>query len=314
MIKKSFTICLILCAGYAIIISYIHPAWSTSQHQWQSNKIKAEEFLYKSNKIDSVIIGSSLSTKIAIDELPDGFYNLSFAGQSIYDGLEIIKNSKNTVKRIFIETNMLFRGKNKEFLSTIFNPVLFYSKAKIPILRSENQPIGVIGNCRYVSELFWIISKDIKAVEKRLLPQSQSGFVSSGNRIDFTIDLLKKQNSSLPNENDVMQTVKLLSEYIAAIEKRDIQVAFFEMPIDQCLCGLEGPVAVRRIIKTYFRNHLFIPQPVCAEYSTTDGLHLVKESASAYTRYFSRYITSVDESVCAFKRNTEKDRAVLESR
>jgi hypothetical protein len=307
MIKKSFIICFVLCAGYAIIINYIHPAWSTSQSLWQYNKIKAEEFLYKLNRIDNVIVGSSLSTRIIAEELPDDFYNLSFGGQSIYDGLEIVKNSKNTVKRIFVETNMVFRENNKEFLNTIFNPVLFYSKAKVPILRSENQPIGVIGNYRYVNELFWIISKDIRAIEKKLLLQNKNSSVAAENRNDFTINLLKEQNSSWPNEGKVMKFVKLLSEYILSIEKNNTQVIFFEMPIDQRLCGMERFAAVRKIIKTHFKNHVFIPQPECTEYRTTDGWHLDKESALKYTKYFTQYITALNEElVSTFDRRTNK--------
>ena len=296
MIKKALIFCLILCVVYTIITGYYAPTWSTSQHQEHSNFIKAEKYIHQvgSNSFDNVIIGSSLSARIVMEKLPENFHNLSFLGGSIHDGLEIIKNTSNNPKRIFIETNNLFVDENEKFVSSLLNPVLCFAKTHLRIFRSENQPIGIFGNYRYVDAIFGRTLTFYRALMKKILPykMSKSAKTKLKNRsktIDFMFQQRLEHYSNLPDESTIRKFTTLLSEDVSIIEQRNIQVIFFEMPVSPNLSGLKKPIEIRNIINKHFVKNQFIPQPDCKDYKTTDGTHLIRESAITYAKYFKEY-------------------------
>ena len=108
MIKKSIILCISLFLIYTLFIYFLAPKWWTaSQHQWQENIVKAQQFSYNKETFQNIIVGSSLSSRLIMDSIPET-YNLSFAGQSIFDGLNIVCNSNKSIKNVFIEINLLF--------------------------------------------------------------------------------------------------------------------------------------------------------------------------------------------------------------
>src|SRR3954463_7333081 len=118
MIKKSFILSLLLVAGYSMLLAYRNPTMSVSNHQWQDNSIKAQNFLYKEHKFERVIVGSSLSSRLVMDSLPH-YSNLCFAGMSVFEGLKLLSVDKELPVFVFIEMNAIFNAEDKAFTSTI---------------------------------------------------------------------------------------------------------------------------------------------------------------------------------------------------
>ena len=92
-----------------------------------------------------MIVGSSLSKRLETDSLTN-FYNLSFNGLSIFDGLEILENKYRFPKNVFIEINVIVRDQNKNFNEIISSPILNVLKRQFMILRTDKQPLTYARN------------------------------------------------------------------------------------------------------------------------------------------------------------------------
>ena len=273
------------------MIRSVNPEWDTSEHQWHYNKIKAEKFIYQNSTYENVIVGSSLSTRLIMRDLPNNFYNLSFGGQSIYDGLEILKRSDKQPKKIFIEINVLFKPMNDAFIQSLFNPVLRAAKEQLPIMKSQNQPIGIIGNNMHVRRFVFHLLNGYQTVMRKIggyNPANAAGTLAG--EMDFMLEQQMDAYRHLPDKEMIFKSITLLSEYVSIFKHRGIQVAFFEMPVHPKLADQKRAVETRKIINTYFGKERIIPQPNCHEYGTTDGVHLNLESARKYTVYLKNRI------------------------
>ena len=143
MINRSLLVGIVLFTIYSLVIN-LKPKLSSTQHQWQDNIAKAQNYVFnESDTLNNIIIGSSLSCRILTDSLPS-FYNLSFNGQGIFDGLKIIKNKHNLPKNIFIETNVILRKENSDFTSSLLFPISFYLRKHLLSLRADKQPISIL--------------------------------------------------------------------------------------------------------------------------------------------------------------------------
>src|SRR2546421_7447687 len=109
MIKKTIVSALIFFVAYNMYLSLAHPEPGTGQHQWQKNIILIQNYADKYQGSPVVIVGTSLSARLYNDMLPTGFYNLGLAGGSIFDGLEVIRQSRKKPKYLLIETNIFYK-------------------------------------------------------------------------------------------------------------------------------------------------------------------------------------------------------------
>jgi hypothetical protein len=224
MIKTSLLTVFGLLICYEMVIRSTDVWWTIGQNQWQANVIRANKFIYSDSQIDNVMVGSSISSKLGVkisrDSLPAGFYNLSFDGLSSMDGLLILQKLNYSPQRIFIESNMLMRGEDKNFQATLFSPILFSMKKFGKSLRENNQPVEVL------SRMF---------TARKMHPDS----VSQEPIADFTRDeatyrsmLGIKINSSskrLP-ETQVRAQIQRLKRMVGQFQERGVQVIFLRFP------------------------------------------------------------------------------------
>lgn len=292
MIKKTIFTSVILFSVWSIVL-FAFPNLSVSQHQWQDNYIIAEKYLYINDEIDNVIIGSSLSSRIIKDSLP-GFYNLSFAGQSTFDGLQIIQKKTHTPKNVFIEINVLDRGENKTFTKSLTSPINYITKERLIAFRSDKQPLAIFGN--YVLQPFaeWVHSllrrAHNKMAKKSFLinkPSSSSLFVQ------MKALQIERHSHSLTN-NKTIALLENLKSAVQELELKNINVTFFEMPINIEIHSLSKPNQIRLLIQKNFPNNAFISAPQNLEmYKTSDGVHLLRNEAALYTHYLKSEIETV---------------------
>src|ERR1041385_303792 len=110
MIKKTIIVVVILFTGYSIFLGYFAPTWwYATQYQQQANVIKGQKYLYAGNeKYTNVVVGSSLSTRLFFDSLPQT-YDLSLEGLGALEGLDLITHKSLLPKNVFIEQNLVLR-------------------------------------------------------------------------------------------------------------------------------------------------------------------------------------------------------------
>jgi hypothetical protein len=308
MVKKTIITFVTLFIIYAIFVAFFAPKWwHASQHQWQDNIIKAQNFLYdESDTIQNLIIGSSLSNRIITDSLPKT-YNLSFGGQSIFDGLNILTHKSKMPANIFIEINVVLREESKNFTQSLNSPLLYYPRKTISSLREDKQPMAVLGlGIRIIcykiknkvksilvpTEKRGDIKKNIKIETKPNVNNSLVETKSNVNNSLFT-KMLNDQiesYSKIPKQEALNNSFSLLKEYLKKIEliNKEVNIIFFEMPVNYQLENLPGAKIVR---ETFFKefpqtkySYTLLPDSLKCE--TTDGVHLRSDEAIKYTIYF----------------------------
>jgi len=278
------------------------------QHQWNENVIKAQRYIYTDNiEANNILVGSSLSNRLSQELLPKNYFNLALSGRGIFDGLEIINNTSKTPESVFVETNVLLRNQDVNFVKSLFNPVSLFLKENFLILRAENQPAALIGNNKctitFFNNILGLYRNETRKMDRCLSEgvlkrhrgseeMSEDVNISKEN-YEFMLKRKILEYSEPPNKEFLNTQLETLKNYMEVLEKRDIQIIFFEMPVHRELCNLPRPRLIRDAIKLTFPRNKFIPHPDCREYSFTDGVHLDLISARKYIQYFMDYSTSM---------------------
>lgn len=253
---------------YNLFLIIVKPNITILQNPYQKNYSFAQDFIYENNA-QNIIVGSSMAARMKNEFLPDSYYNLSFSGGSVLTGLEIIKRSGVIPKNIYIENNIIFRKQDKKLLNSLFYPVFWELKKYIPALKEKYQPLCIVAS---VMKGSYGKSHD----EYMKIKRNSSIYKMSikRHRIFYSKKLLNYQE----------KLIKLKS-LIKYFEKNNVNLIFFEMPIDSSLSYLTKPKEQRIIIKKTFQNK-WIKLPNNNNYLTSDGIHLMYKSAYNYTKEF----------------------------
>ena len=294
MIKKTmiFTFCLGLFYNLSLIFYPVNI--SIGQHQWQDNCIKAQEYLFQKKKYNSVIVGSSMSTRIQTNSLHERFYNLSFGGLSVYDGLNVLEDIDILPDTLFVEMNILFRMPDENFKMSQKNRFFFNIRKHILIFQEKYQPSVYIGN--YFTEFLghsiidpfsaFLFNPVISKLQKILFVKKNS----SNNTLNTKLytSLIDDYNNA-KNIALTRQMLPTLFRYIEHFEKRGVKVSFFEMPMYEAIQNSAQMNFVRNSLKEKYidsKNILIIPSPEYKDYTTTDGVHLDVASSKKFSKLF----------------------------
>ncbi|MEO8174620.1 MAG: hypothetical protein ABI581_16110 [Sediminibacterium sp.] len=282
MIKRTLFTALIFLLIYTVFVRLVNPGLYVSQHQWQDNAIKAQNYVYEvSDTVDNVIVGSSLSSRLVMDSLP-GYYNLSFGGLSIFNGLQILSRQQKPLKHVLIEMNVVLREEDRKFSSDLFDPLLFDLKKNILSLRNGKEPFGMIGQ-----SLSYLVNKNAG--------KNSSQTASANNELFEKVLANQVANYTRAQDMDSVTAIfHELKRYVALLQQKGVQVTFFEMPVNQRLCSLPVSMLIKN---NFYRNfppaqYSYIAQPDCSEYKTVDGIHLGYSEALKYTLFLRTHIVS----------------------
>ncbi len=304
MIRKSLLMTFIFFVLYNIIIVIVDPprGVSKSQHQWQKNVIKAQEYIYESKDSKVVLVGTSLTFRLPEGIFHDKSYNLAMAGTSVYAGLDIIKRSSANPEVILIESNCLMNNLNSDVVGNVFMPLMDRLREWLPALREKNQPL-----C-YVNALEGLIRSKILLASERYRKMEESDHFPGKKKQHKDKEVAKEKNrqevvarnlqnlfdefSKVPEETIINSRMELLKNYIDYFEKRGVRVVFYEMPIHEKLYNSPRAQSVREALEKNFprEKYLFIVHPAPGEFQTTDGVHLVSGSAGKFAEFLQHWI------------------------
>jgi hypothetical protein len=285
MIKKTIITFFTLVLSYYIFVVYFAPVWwHASQHQWQENVVKAQEFLYNEEiSYKNVIVGSSLSNRLMMDSLPNT-YNLAFDGQGVFDGLLILQHKSNLPKNIFIEMNFILRDENTQFSGSVFSQIMFYPRKYIPSLREDKQPIAILGNIPFI---VMRKLKDEVPVQENAVNEIKETTPQINPLFPHMLKIRIEEYSKEPNKELLKKSFTKLKAMVSEFEKRGSKVLFFEMPVNKNLENLAMPHTLRKAFDDNFpiAKYRYTKLPNSFEYQTTDGVHLNTIEAIKYTTY-----------------------------
>jgi hypothetical protein len=275
---KTMFVTIVLFCIYSIFIIKYKPNVILVQNQWQGNFVKSQEYLYDSNNIKYVLVGSSMSGRLDISIIKGKIYNLAFAGGSVLTGLQIIKNKGLMPEVIYIETNGIFTKKDNDFIDRLFTPVLYEIRRHLPSLQDKYQPFNLI--------LSWLKSKQgLSDIQKMNMKPDPDVFNNSLSRFlkqhDKKIDTKK-----LKNELDELRNL------IMYFNANGVKLVFYTMPVHPQIANSKMYKSANKFLADNFRDIgiSWLSQPNNAKYETTDGIHLTYKSAVEFTKLFIQNI------------------------
>jgi hypothetical protein len=254
------------------------------QSQWQENVVKAQTYHLAHTERPCVVVGSSLAARLVFTDFQSISYDLSFLGDGPLTGLEIIRRSSAPPALVLIETNMVMREVNSPLIDGTFRPGFSHLRPVLPAIREQYQPgnflAGKLGDKLLQYSLRWT---------KNALPtpgRDASGSTGDQNTRsigDHQFALQKQENEILPAPAPLDRNIRLLREYVSALEKRGCRCVFFEMPIESSLRHLPLPTLIREKLKAEFPTQTWISPD--RDYPTVDGVHLSGSQAKIYASY-----------------------------
>jgi hypothetical protein len=116
--------------------------WVGAPNQWIRNDLAAQQFIYAKKLPQFVITGSSLSQRLLI--VRQDTQNLSMAGSSAFQGIEVVRRSKRYPAFILVESNTLLNGLDQAMIDRVFDPVMEPVRRRIFSQRIQNQPANYL--------------------------------------------------------------------------------------------------------------------------------------------------------------------------
>jgi hypothetical protein len=305
MMKKTLYFAATLFVLYNFImprvVPFLHGSWLAPSNMFQENLILQQQYVYERNDSEVVIVGSSLASVLSPHHLPDTCFNLALKGYSLYDGLEIIQRSGTRPKLVLVETNWLDRNPTGDVTQRLFLPGMYSLRKHLTTLRDGYRPLDIIMRPLALN-LFRFFSGEptvwlrTPSSQDPSLPgrQSRSGPDDDPRqrrlirRQMFAVGL-ELYNLACP-EKILNGLVSKLKGYLQDLEANKTRVVFFEMPMDMAWYNSDKLRAIRDVLARDFPpgRYDYLPSPDWKDFTTTDGLHLDRESAEEYTLYLNK--------------------------
>jgi len=278
MVRKSLFVAFSLLVIYELVLRLTLVSWDSSQNDKSANIISAQNYMYNYSAAeiakDTVILGTSVSRRLITDSLGKHFVNLSFNAWTVYDGLGVVKMKGKPPACLLIETNYVKSLVVQPELSGIMEPISYYSGRMLKSMQLANQPAGLLvgwGKSRMQSRI------DAFKEKKR----KDTGLYNLNIRQNIGI-----MNETTP-DSILIRRFTALKRMFEEFQEEGTAIIFYEVPIDHKLQNTNSMVEVRKYFNIYFpkKEFRYVSLPKNDNYIYSDGVHLNKESALAYTLY-----------------------------
>lgn len=302
MIKKSLIVFVVVLLLHIIIRDVLKPEIEITQVPWQANQQIGQRYLYSSENIQNIIVGSSLTYHLNLRETKEPVTNLSFTGESAHKGIDLTvargKLQNVYPKRIYIEINTLDNYEKSIFDETIYNPFLFYPRKYVSALRDGKQPLP------------WLATLSEKYVTPHIIPHRYELFEdylkyeeSTSTKEVEKVDFVPNERLNiveLANNKELFMEQKLLKNLNTLIEN-GCEPIFIEMPVADKHRKSAKYSSIRATLERNYpvSSYIYISYPSDSNFQTYDGLHL---TAIDNPRY-SAYLRSVMDSISCAKKN-----------
>jgi hypothetical protein len=262
---------LLLCAWMALL-AMLPPGQPVAQNQWAANRITAERFLLAGD-FDTVLVGSSATTRLPAAELGQQVTNLGMTGVTALSGLELVlthvRAQGRAQGRVAIETDFLYWHDDRVLVGEALAPVRRWLLRALPAARTENQPLNV---------LLRLTKRDADAPAGASADPAQAAAARAVREAEVARQAVELARP-LP-QPDWSGALARLQAMVAELRAHGLRVAFYEMPIDPRLLDAPRQVAERAELKRRFPDVAWLELPRVADEDTTDGIHLAPVPAA----------------------------------
>jgi hypothetical protein len=292
MVKRSVCITLLMLVIYGLWVSYCHIK-PVSQYQSQNNAIIAENYLYSDSAMkEDVILGTSISSGLQTNVMPHGIYLMALAGQSVYDGMDVIESAHAHPKYLFIEANSILSAGRPQFLNYLTNKPNYYRKKYLPFMRDNYQPAGQTYNV-VVMHAMGAIRRFTTYIYDPLIRIFYKGKETGIDKEDMY--------ASAKRKNQPIDTVLLnaafahLKQRVDRFTKSGTIVCFYGVPDDEVIFNSKISRTIREDFRVRFTQDKYPSMPATniQSYRTTDQIHLDAVSDIKFSRDLGRKIDSI---------------------
>jgi len=263
---------------YSLVLEIAQPKITKFQNSQIENYSKAEQYIYNLETPKVVIVGSSLANRLQDDILDEMVYNLSFSGGSVLTGLNVIKKTKNFPEIILIETNIVEKEEDSSMVDNLFPPLIGKIRGKILSFQNTYQLINIF----------------LSFLQNHLFDNDQRNHMKKKPDDDIFENNLKHhiQNNNAIHIHSESKELSQLHELVEFFRNKGIKIIFFQMPVNRSIITSKNYQQRKTLLINKFPNSQFnwIIESDYDRYHTTDGIHLLYESAIDYSYMLNQII------------------------
>jgi hypothetical protein len=299
-ILQSFAVCVVLLGTWHLTVNRLPTKYRVGGNvgsQQEQNVIRGETFVYANQQPRVVVVGSSIANRLK--DLPRDWFNLSFNGGSAFTGLEIIARADKRPKVVLIETNMLLLPADDQQLRQLFTPGVYQARRRLAFLAETNKP-------HLVAQRALIEGDERTSSPARPAPGGSWSSPTEPAEPDAAETALsREQYESLSarrageladaiDANALDRIVADLKYHVVNLEKRGVEVVFFEMPEHSDFADAPRPTSVRRKLKDAFPEdrYAWVPDADRGTYRTTDFVHLTAAGSKRYAELLKSFLST----------------------
>jgi len=285
MIKKSIYTAVVLLILFEVFIRTLNIQWDTSQNDKSANLITAQNFIYnfpdKEISHDTVIVGSSISRKLITDSLGKNYLNLAFNAWSSYEGLELLNLTKKKPACVMIEMNVVGDTVMEQDVLNSMNALSFNVNELFKSFQLQNQPVGI---------LIGYFKNKLKAKMEELKRKKRE----NQDLYKYNLQQEKETMTKILPDSVFSARFNVLSKLVETFKKENINIIFFEIPMDNELENTPLVLTTRALFHKYFPDstYRYIAMQSTNKYIYSDGIHLSLQSALPYTLYLKNAINN----------------------
>ncbi|WP_293153043.1 MULTISPECIES: hypothetical protein [unclassified Microcoleus] len=284
-ILRPVLIFLFLMSFYQVLVSGgVLPA-SDGVSLIQNNIVKAQRYVYDDSDRKIVMVGSSLSANLRVADIGKGVKSIALGGGSSQTGLEIVKKSNSNPPIILVEINdTISRTIDRDLVESLYNPVFYWMRQYLPILREEYRPVSV-----FIHSLKKGYKYNQKATKEALDSIEARNLTPelSQKAIQTTVDI-QSQPLSKKDAEDIKKEAGVIRAQIAEINKNSgAKIILFDIPQESRVDAAIRRKQVRELTKKLFPSDRFewLPPPPPREWRTNDGIHLIRSDARDFAKF-----------------------------
>lgn len=269
-IKKKILIVVFVLLGYVLLVIFV-PRYENGVEQWQTNLLRAQDYVFLLQECDAVLVGSSEMYRIPTNICQHYICNLAFSGRSSMTGIEIILENEKKAKVVYVEVNeTLLREIDEEILDKVDSGLNF-------LFLERNRP----------DYLFMSIYRPY--IDKLTNKWSTSSIKADDDMIENYV----ASETDLIEEEKLELALQLLKEKVDMLILEGYDVVLVETPNDNRIYYAPRKVQVRDFLLRLFpmERYNWI-QVDWEDYETVDGEHLNHNSAKKFARYIDKDISS----------------------
>ena len=242
----------------------------------RTNPVTGQRFVANPAAYSTVLVGSSMSHLLPPDAFGPDFYNLSFHGDSLNTGLEVLSRTAARPKTVVMEVNFAIAVPPDEvLLAELFAPTNMLWKT-VPALREEYRPVNVID---------WAVNQ---AIAERRRRQGRSAPPT------LPPDIMAKKKAEAVaywanrcKTTDAAVTARFIDAAarveleIARLRALGTRVFLYRPPVDAVLLATPSIAPLERELTRRFPPERFawLAFPGGPANETSDGMHMTTTAA-----------------------------------